>query len=169
VASYAYALPFDRWSSRLPKRLTQGWSLNGISRFATGLPVTMSQSGDRSLVGSKNVDFPDFIGPLVITDPRNPANQYFSKSGFTSEPLGQFGNANIRFFHGPGINNWDFSLHKDTHLRESMSMQFRAEFFDIFNHAQFNNPTANFNSSLFGRVTTARDPRIGQLSLKFLW
>ena len=50
-----------------------------------------------------------------------------------------------------------------------MTLQFRAEFFNIFNHAQFTNPSGNFNSSRFGLVGSARDPRIGQLSLKFLW
>jgi hypothetical protein len=172
VVSYSYMLPLDRPLRLLPKVLTQGWSMNGITRFATGFPVTLSQSGDRSLVGTAP-DVPDFVGPLQIQDARLPGpsfpNQYFSKGGFRSGPLGGFGNANRRFFHGPGFNNWDFALHKTTRLRERMSLQFRAEFFNIFNHAQFNNPNGNFNSSLFGYVTSARDPRIGQMSLKFLW
>ena len=161
--------------SALPKRLVQGWSINGITRFTTGFPVNISQSGDRSLVGIPrgSIDQPNFVGPLVIQDPRLPgprrSNQYFSGSAFTSEPLGGFGNANRAFFHGPGLNNWDFALHKNTAIRESMALQFRAEFFNVFNHAQFNNPNGNFASSQFGYVTSARDPRIGQMSLKFLW
>lgn len=169
VASYAYLLPFQRLSSHLPKRLTQGWSVNGITHFSVGFPVVLSQSGDRSLVGSSTVDFPNFVGPLVITNPRNPTHTYFNKSAFTTEPLGHFGNANRDFFHGPGLNNWDLSVHKDTLIRESMSLQFRAEFFNVFNHAQFSPPTGNFSSSLFGIVTAAGNPRIGQMSLKFLW
>ena len=66
-------------------------------------------------------------------------------------------------------NNWDMSLHKDTALRERMSLQFRAEFFNILNHSQFLNPKGNFSSSQFGLVTSARSPRIGQLSLKLLF
>ena len=54
-------------------------------------------------------------------------------------------------------------------IREHMALQFRAEFFNVFNHTQFNNPNGNFNSSQFGLVTSAQNPRIGQLSLKFLW
>jgi hypothetical protein len=99
----------------------------------------------------------------------NGQHLYFSKSAFVSGPLGGFGNANRRFFHGPGFNNWDMALHKDTRIAESMTIQFRAEFFNLFNHAQFSLPNGNFNSSLFGAVTSARDPRIGQMSLKFLW
>src|SRR6185312_1386831 len=107
-------------------------------------------------------------------DPRLPGpegdpNRYFNKTAFRSEPLGGVGNSSRRFFHGPGFNNWDFGLHKDTRIRESMSLQFRAEFFNIMNHAQFNNPNGNFASSRFGLVSSAKDPRIGQMSLKFLW
>ena len=171
VASYNYAMPFDRAFGGAPKRLTQGWSLSGITRFATGFPIGISQSGDRSLTGAGAVDHPDFIGGLVITpDVRStPNHQYFNKSAFTSEVLGAMGNSNARFFHGPGINNWDAGLQKITRLRESMSLQFRAEFFNAFGHAQFNNPTGSFTSSNFGRVTSAKAGRIGQMSLKFLW
>jgi hypothetical protein len=173
VFSYTYAPPLDRALPMLPRRLTQGWSIGGIMRFASGFPVSISQSGDRSLVGSSGTDVPNYIGPLVTYDPRNTSasgqHLYFSKAGFVSGPLGDFGNANRRFFHGPGFNNWDVSLHKDTRITERMDLQFRAEFFNVMNHAQFNGPNGNFNSSLFGAVTSARDPRIGQMSLKFLW
>ncbi len=170
VVSYNYALPLNRAFPSLPRRLSEGWSLNGITRFSTGFPVTISQSGDRSLTGTSGVDFPNFVGPLVFTDPRASADhQYFNPDAFTSQPFGGLGNANRRFFHGPGFNNWDFALHKDTRITESMTLQFRAEFFNVFNHAQFNNPTGNFNNGRFGLVSSARDPRIGQLSLKFLW
>ncbi|HEY2013055.1 MAG TPA: hypothetical protein VGH38_06105, partial [Bryobacteraceae bacterium] len=154
-----------------PKRLTQGWSLNGITRFATGFPIAISQTGDRSLTGASAVDHPDFIGGLVITpDVRNtPNHQYFNKSAFTSENLGTMGNANPRFFHGPGTNNFDAGLQKITKLRESMAVQFRAEFFNVLEHAQFNNPSGSFTSGNFGRVTSAKAGRIGQMSLKFLW
>jgi hypothetical protein len=75
----------------------------------------------------------------------------------------------MRAFHGPRFNNWDIGLHKDTAIREHTSLQFRAEFFNVFNHAQLNPPVGNFNSSQFGEVTSALSPRIGQLSLKFSW
>ncbi|HXA51948.1 MAG TPA: carboxypeptidase regulatory-like domain-containing protein [Candidatus Acidoferrum sp.] len=171
VISYNYELPFATLIDRAPKRLTQGWSLNGITRFATGFPIALSQTGDRSLTGAGGVDRPDYIGGLVITpDVRStPNHQYFNKEAFTSEVLGAMGNANPRFFHGPGINNWDAGLQKVTRVRERMSVQFRAEFFNTFEHAQFGNPNGSFTSANFGRVTSAKPGRIGQMSLKFLW
>lgn len=173
VLSYSYALPFDRRFRSLPKRLTQGWSINGITRFTTGFPVSISQSGDLSLAGTSGIDEPDRVGPVTIQDPRQGGptgpNQYFDPSAFASGPLGTFGNSARRFFSGPGLDNWDFGLHKDTAIREHMALEFRAEFFNIFNHAQFTTPVGNFSSSQFGQVTGTQPPRIGQMSLKFLW
>jgi hypothetical protein len=171
VFSYNYTMPFDRVFRGAPKRLVQGWSLNGITRFATGFPISLSESGDRSLTGAGGVDHPNYIGGLVITpDVRTtPNHTYFNKSAFTAEALGMMGNANPRFFHGPGTNNWDAGLQKITRIHESMAIQFRAEFFNVMEHAQFTNPSGNFTSSSFGRVTSAKPGRIGQMSLKFIW
>ena len=94
---------------------------------------------------------------------------YFDKSGFTSELLGTFGTSSRSFFHGPGLNNFDIGLHKDTRLHERAELQVRLEFFNAFNHAQFNNPNGSFTNSNFGYVTSARSPRIGQVSAKILW
>lgn len=173
VFSYNYALPFDRLFGALPKRLSQGWNITGVTRFATGFPVTISQGGDRSLVGSGGINVPDFVGPLKFQDPRNAGpdgpNQYFNKSAFRSGPFGGFGNSNRRFFHGPGINNWNFALHKTTRLRESIQFEIRAEFFNVFNHTQFGGPGGSFSSGQFGLVTGTRDARIGQLAAKLHW
>jgi hypothetical protein len=174
VASYNWAVPFDRAFSKAPKRLTQGWQFIGISRFSTGFPITMRQSaGDQSLIGESSTDTPDLVGKVQIQDPRNPgpngANTYFLPDAFASQQYGQFGTASRRFFHGPGILNTDFALLKSTRITESTSVEIRAEFFNLFNHTQFNNPSGNFSSGNFGVVTSARDPRIGQFSAKFIW
>lgn len=171
VFSYNYLLPFDRFGG--PRRLTQGWNITGVTRLSTGFPITIRQSGDNSLYGSENTDVPNLVAPVTTQDPRKAGpdgpNQYFFSSAFTSGPLGAFGNSNRRFFHGPGFNNFDFSLHKSIAITESVALQIRAEFFNIFNHTQFNNPSGNFSSGRFGLVNSARDPRIGQLGVKVIW
>src|SRR5262249_36773988 len=152
VASYIWALPLERAFKSAPKRLTQGWTLNGITRFAGGLPISLSQSGDYSLVGSSPTDVPDRVGKVVIQDPRKPGpngpNTFFLPDAFASGQLGKFGNANRQFFHGPGINNTDLGISKRTVIKEAMAFEIRAEVFNIFNHAQFANPDGNFNSDL---------------------
>src|SRR5438045_362824 len=101
VFSYYYAAPLDRALPMLPRRLTQGWSIGGIMRFATGFPVSISQSGDRSLVGSSGTDVPNYVGRLVTYDPRTTSatgqHLFFAKEGFVSGPLGGFGSSNPRF------------------------------------------------------------------------
>ena len=115
------------------------------------------------------MDEPNFTpGPLRFSSPRS-SQPYFNASLFTREKLGQLGNANRRFFHGPGLNNWDLALLKELHLTESKTLQVRAEFFNAFNHAQFGMPQGNILSSSFGFVTSANSPRIGQLGLKFVF
>jgi hypothetical protein len=170
VVSYSYNLPFDKLEG--PKKLTNGWQISGITRFATGLPVTIVDNNDRSLLGTAfggpitlDVDTPNLVAPVVTTDPRKTGGYYFNASAFASAAVGQIGTADRRFFHGPGLNNWDMALLKDTHLTERMNLQFRAELYNTFNHAQFLTPEGRLISTM-GLVPGARDPRIGQLSLK---
>ncbi len=69
----------------------------------------------------------------------------------------------------PGINNWDVSFIKRTNITEGVSVQFRAEFFNLFNHTQFAGVNTSFGAAAFGQITSARDPRISQLALRFLF
>jgi hypothetical protein len=93
-----------------------------------------------------------------------------TRSGFSVPALGDFGTANRRFFHGPGLENWNLALHKDTVIREGMTLQIRAEFFNAFNHAQFGNPNGYLSGSTFGLITRVQaDPRIGQVAAKFIF
>ena len=182
VASYSYTLPIDKLNG--PTRLTNGWIISGITKFATGLPVTLVETDDQSLLGTSfggpiilPVDTPQIVGPLDKTNPRkqvNGQNYYFNPAAFGPSALGTEGDARRRYFHGPGINNWDFALLKNTMITERFNLQFRAEFFNIFNHTQFLGPsgvtgfgpTGAATSSSFGVVAGAAQPRIGQLSLK---
>jgi hypothetical protein len=171
VVSYNYLLPFDKIAAN---RLTRGWALSGITRFATGVPVTLIENDNNSLLGTQftgpiplGIDVPNYNGSSIRTlNPRNNGGQFFDTSAFSLEQIGQLGNARRRFFHGPGINNFDVALLKDTKLNERLDLQFRAEFFNVFNHTQFQAPNGNISASTFGFVQGAADPRIGQISLK---
>jgi hypothetical protein len=179
TASYTVQLPFEKLTGGSLNRLTSGWALSGIATFAKGEPIQLSENDDNSLSGTfdDTIDVPSYNpgnGPLFINkNPRNSAGQpYFNPNYFQPEPLGQVGNVMRRYFIGPGIYNFDIALLKDTKITESTQVQFRAEAFNVFNHAQFNNPSGNFNNTGaggFGFVTSARDPRIMQLALKFIF
>jgi len=179
VFSYNWLLPFDRFvNSGWAKKVVGGWSLSGITNFATGLPITLTENDDNALIGANAVpvDVPNFLGGKVLddTNPRH-GNPYFNPTLFTNEALGQFGDSRRRFFHGPGLNNFQMALSKTTKITESKQLELRFEAFNLFNHPQFNNPDSEINDGLpsqggtFGLVTSARDPRIMQVGAKFLF
>ena len=168
VASYSVPLPFDKllhatggWS----RRIADGWQISGITTFATGLPISISEGRDVSLAGSSGTDVPNFTPGKILdtTDPRN-GGTYFNTLLFSKETLGVIGNSARRFFHGPGLNNWDIALLKDISFTETKQLQLRFESFNTFNHAQFENPSGSIDSSTFGQITGAHDPRILQVS-----
>ena len=177
VGSFRYILPVRQFLGR-GNRWTEGWDISGVARLATGLPVTLYNNNDSSLLGTipnginnNGVDTPDFTpGNLEInTNPRN-GKPAFNSALFSLPPLGQLGTASRRFFYGPGIENFDLALLKSLRVKESMNLQFRVEAFNAFNHAQFYGATAvngNISSPTFGQVVSAASPRIVQLGAKF--
>jgi len=176
VATYKYTIPFDRLFNR-SNRLTQGWEISGTTRFSTGFPVTLYDDSDNSLLGTLGngvnnqlLDTPEFTpGPLKInTNPRD-GRPEFNTALFSTEALGQLGNARRRFFYGPGINNFDMQVTKNVRLTETKSLDIRVEAFNVFNHAQFYGPAAvdgEVNDPTFGHVVSAADPRLVQLAAK---
>jgi Carboxypeptidase regulatory-like domain len=187
VVSYAYELPFEHLFGGA-NRWSKGWTISGITHFSSGFPVTLLNYGDNSLLGAEpnginnfGVDEPQYTpGPLNLnSNPRN-GSSFFNTSLFNLQPLGTPGNAKRRFFHGPGLDNYDMTLAKAVPLTESKSLQFRLDAFNVFNHAQFfgpNSVNANINSSAlvdgntstFGRVVSAAPPRLMQAGLKFVF
>lgn len=176
VATYTYVLPFDRAFGR--NRLTEGWSLSGTTRFSTGLPVTLADDSDRSLLGTLGnglnnnlLDTPEVVAgvPLELnTNPRN-GQSMFNTSAIVPEALGQLGDAGRRIFHGPGIENFDVQLSKTVKITESKSLDLRVEAFNVFNHAQFYGPSAvdgEVNDPNFGKVVSAAAPRLLQVAAK---
>ncbi len=167
VASYSY-------------KLSRGWSISGITRFSTGLPVTFYNYADTSLLGTQGnginnltVDELDFTpGPLELNhNPRNGLS-YFNTSLFSLPPLGSPGNSGRRLFSGPGVENYDLTLQKNFKLRESKSLELRLEGFNVFNHAQFYGPASvdgNISSATFGHVVSAAPPRLLQIAAKMVF
>jgi hypothetical protein len=174
VVSYRYNLPLDLLGHS--NRWTNGWQLSGITRFSTGQPVVIYETDDRSLLGTAftgpiilDVDTANYTpGPLQFKNPRS-GQTYFNTSLFSQETIGVLGDSKRRFFHGPGTNNSDMALAKDTKLTERTNLEFRAEFFNLFNHAQFQNVQGNINAANFGFAQSAAAPRIGQLALKLVF
>ena len=157
--------------------LPRGWQLNTIMNFSSGTPFTVYDSANVSLQGSS----PEITGfyssrPDVIADPNSgphTPDQWVSRSAFrrlnTRTQAGQFGSAGRNIVRGPGIANVDASLLKTFSMTEHARLQFRAECFNIANHANFGLPENDISSPNFGRVLTAASPRLLQFGLKLIY
>jgi len=174
VASYSWSLPFDRFLGA--NRATQGWHLTGISRFNTGFPVSLKSSGDVALTNI-GLDYPTQVAPIQRLNPRSASHAFFNTSAFANnlscgyEDCGVTGSAKQYLFHGPGTINTDAGVGKDTKITERTSLNFRIEFFNVFNHANFlsNSVIGDANSSSFGQALNTAPGRIGQVSGKFIF
>jgi len=173
VMSYNWDLPFDRLLGS--RRITTGWHITGISRFNTGVPVSLKSGGDIALT-NLGIDYPTQIGPIHKLNPRDSASgQYFNTSAFASnlscgyETCGVTGSAKQFSFNGPGAINTDLGLEKDTKITEAMALNMRFEMFNVFNHANFIGVVGNAHSGQFGQVTNTAPARIGQISAKFIF
>jgi len=176
TASYNYDLPLDRLFGRR-NAMTTGWVISGITRFSSGLPVTLYNDTDSSLLGTFGngvnnhlLDTPDYTPGCDLAINHDPANgPAFNAGCFAIPRLGQLGSAPRRFFYGPGIDNTDLTLLKNVPLGGPRALQLRLEAFNVFNRPQFYGPNAvdgNVASSTFGEIVRAASPRLIQLAAK---
>jgi hypothetical protein len=177
VVSYNWNLPFWNHPQNWYQHILGNWQANGITTFMSGTPFTVYDSQDVSLQGGA----PEISGfssnrPDLIGDPNSgprTVQEWFNVSAFQRlDPVaqaGQFGNEGRNVVEGPGYQQWDFSLFKDIPIREAKRLQFRAEFFNVFNHANFRLPDNDISSPTFGQIQNALPGREVQLALKFLF
>jgi hypothetical protein len=164
VVSAIYELPLRG------NRIVEGWQFAAIVQAQSGNPVNIV-TGNSTVNGVANTLRPDVRGPIKIT---GGVDRWFDTSVFT--PVASFGNLGRNVVIGPGFSNTDFSIIKDTMLGEGIRVQFRAEFFDLFNHPNFGQPGRIVGSPGFGSITSTRFPtgesgssRQVQLALKLFF
>ena len=182
VINATYDLPFGRGSKAKEhpwvRRLLLNWQLSGIQTWQSGLPFTPQLSYNPSNDGdtrnpvrpSRN---PNFAGSLIQGGPR----QYFNPSAFIQPLPGTYGNAGRNILEGPGLAETDLSLTKKFSLSERLNVQFRSEFFNLFNRTNFNNPNPVVYASTTGEPSptagvissTATTSRQIQFGLKLMW
>ncbi len=174
VLSYIYQLPFGqgrRYGSQagpVAQGILGGWQVQGITTFQSGFPLGVSVSGDIANVGTGGQR------PNRIGDPNSgpkTLKEFFNKAAFAAPAPGTFGNAGRNLVIGPGINEWDFAAFKSFRLplNEASKLEFRAEMFNIFNHANFTSVGTTFGTSTFGVISAAAEPRDVQLGLKLIF
>jgi len=169
VTSFIWDLPIFRNSKGFTRAVVGGWSLNGILTLQTGIPFTVMAGLDRSLAGI-GLDHADVLGPAATYNSgsnNSKVARYFDTTAFAQPALGTFGTAGRNTLVGPGLQNLDAGMFKDIRIDERRKFQLRWEVFNSLNRANFGNPNTSLSSSNFGRILSARDPRIMQLAVKF--
>jgi hypothetical protein len=178
IASYVYDLPFGKGRrfdirNRVLNGLAGGWELSGITNFQSGMPLTIVTVTDIALVstGGQRANATG-VAPQKL-DPRTNNLLGFDRSAYAIPARGTFGNLARTTQPGFGTNNWDVGFNKNfamPFMGESGRLQFRAEWFNFFNHTQFSGiGTAADVPATFARVNSARDPRILQLAARLYW
>jgi hypothetical protein len=172
--SYAYDLPLGKGAEGLAKGLLAGWQTYGVISLQTGRPFTVALLSDidNSNTGRSNLGFgandrPNLIGQTRLDNPT--PERWFNTAAFQFARPFSFGNAGRNVLDGDGYQNVNFSLVKNTSLRESLNLQLRAEFFNLFNHPNFDLPDNFLGSPSFGSVRSAQSPRRVQFGVKLLF
>jgi hypothetical protein len=168
VFSPVYELPFGTGkpflnSNRYANWIAGGWQVSGILSVQSGRPFTALVSTDNANVLG-NVDRPNIVGD-ANAGPKT-VQQWINVSAFQLAPFGTFGNAGRNNLIGPGLTNLDLSLARNFQIVERVSLQFRAESFNIANHPNFDLPSQTFGVPGFGSITSAEAPRQIQFGLK---
>jgi hypothetical protein len=174
VLNYLWQLPSPKQG--LSKAILGGWETSAIWTWQSGFPLNITSGGDYSYSlpeGANNgagdqaqvISTPEYSGGSLDQK----LGAWFTTNSFTTPQSNTFGNAGRNILIGPGTFNFDFAAHKVFTLGEKLKLQYRAEFFNFFNHPQFNNPNTTVTDSTFGQITAARDPRIMQMALKLVF
>jgi hypothetical protein len=188
--NYILDLPFGKGkhflsqSNGLVDRLVSGWTLSGITTIQNGFPINLNVSGGNQLSNNFNAGTirPNVVAGVSKNAPGSrydrtlPGATWFNTAAFANPGSFAFGNESRvdPTLRADGVKNWDMNLAKNTVLREGISLQFRAEYFNIFNHPQYGAPGNQLGTANFGQLsantangaTNLNQPRIGQLSLR---
>ena len=175
VLSYEWEIPSWKQPRNWYQYALADWQVNGITTYMTGTPFTVVDQ-------SYNYDAPEVTGfsafrPNLVGNANNGPKtvaEWFNTSAFqridlSTTPAGVYGTEGRNVVQGPGFANWDFSAFKNIRFAESKTLQFRAEFFNLFNRANFRLPNSDISSPTFGQIQQALSPRLIQFALKFLF
>ena len=170
VVSYVWQVPTLHTSYRAVSALLNGWQFTGIGTLQTGKPDTITSGLDNSLTALGS-DRAIYTGVSTARPAgADPVLEWFNPAAYAVNPIGTFGTLGKGTIRSPSTFNWDMGGFRNIKINERLMLQFRAEFFNVFNQTQLLDPGTSVNSpNTFGRITTANDPRILQFGLKLIY
>lgn len=161
-ATLMWQIPWFKTGNLLKRQVLGGWQYSDITSLRSGVSIdpTLSVSNQGLAVR------PDLVAGQKISGKKS-ATAWFNTSAFTKPSAGYYGNAPIGEIVGPGMIDFDMALYKDFPIFGEHKLQFRGESFNVFNHTNFNGVSAAVGKSTYGQVTSARDPRIFEVALRY--
>lgn len=159
--SYIWNLPWYQNGRGFTHQALGGWRYAGMTTIESGFSQTAGLSTAHPGLATR----PNYIGGSVV-GPKTVAD-WFNTQAFAAPAAGYFGNAAPGDIYGPGLVDFDMALYKDFRLTERDKLEFRAEAFNVFNHANFSSVSTNYGSGTFGELTAARDPRVFEFALRY--
>jgi hypothetical protein len=169
VASYIWSSPAVNHFGIVGKDLLGNWQFNGITTIRKGTPFTVTSGVDSNLDGI-STDRPNRIANPVVSGQSRAQKiaGYFNRAAFMQVPAGvPYGDSSRNSQFGPGLVNTDFSAFKNIPAWKESNVQFRAEFFNLFNNVNLSNPNGSMTSSLFGKISGSQTARQIQFALKY--
>jgi len=172
VISAVWEMPRLKGSPAPIRWVLGGWQSNAIYTASTGIPLTIRSGVDNNYDGTSS-DFADYLGgEWRLSEDRPKKDQiarWFNTSVFARNTIGTIGSARRGQLRAPGDSVLDYSLFKSFPFAEGKRLQFRSEFFNLFNHANLGSPGTTVNSPSFGVINSASDPRILQFAVKLIF
>ncbi len=166
TGSFTYEFPVRLTTSPgWSKALFGGWKMTGIVTLQSGAPFTVNTTSDPANIGPGPAQRPNLVRDPNLSSSQRSPERWFDTEAFTLPAAYTFGNAGRNTVFTPGFKNFDFSLIKTTSVTERARLEFRAEFFNIFNITNFDIPNRFAFTSNFGRIFSARSSR----QIQFAW
>ncbi len=173
VTSVVWDIPFgssrSRQASGIVGALVNDWTVTGLLTLQSGVPVAVTQSVNNNAFAGFGIQRPNLTGDPTLPDSERSTSRWFDTSAFSTAPQFTLGSSSRNPVRGPSYRNLDIALIRRVPLMGAKALEVRVEAFNITNTPPLGAPNGTFGSAAFGTITTAGDPRVIQLGLKFLF
>ncbi len=173
VTSAVWDIPFGANRRYQPRgilgALASDWTLTGLLTLQSGMPIAVTQATNNNAFAGFGTQRPNLIGDPTLPADERTVSRWFNTSAFTTAPQFTLGTSTRNPVRGPGYRNLDVAVTRQVSLPATTTLQFRAEVFNLTNTPPLGAPNSTFGSAAFGTITSAGDPRVIQLAVKFIF
>ena len=149
--------------------LVNDWTVTGVLTLQSGVPIAVTQATNNNAFAGFGTQRPNLVGDPALPADERSVSRWFNTSAFATAPQFTLGTSSRNPVRGPGYRNLDLALMRRVPLAGGNALELRAEVFNVTNTPPLGAPNGVFGSAAFGTITTAGDPRVIQLAVKFVF